>query len=142
MGIGRHSRCISSLFSLQICEDEFTKWYVQSEERIRAQVRQVFDEIDADKSGTIDKHELKKLLETLDPRVTDADVEEAITAMYKHGSREEITFEEFDEWYRHSILFERQKKAVEEDMGGVTRRRLVAPATGEEVSPVCPSNHW
>lgn len=92
---------------------------MQSEERIRAQVRQVFDDIDTNKSGTIDKEELKKLLETLDPRVTDADVDEAINAMYKHGSREEITFEEFDEWYRHSILFERQKKAVEEDMHGV-----------------------
>merc|ERR1712032_1509747 len=28
-------------------------------------------------------------------------------------------FDEFDNWYRHSILFERQKKAVEEDMEGV-----------------------
>jgi len=102
-----------------ISEDEFTKWYIQSEERIRSQVRQVFDKIDANSSGTIDKEELKKLLERLDPRVTDADVEEALSAMQEGGSRDEISFEEFDNWYRHSILFERQKKAVEEDMEGV-----------------------
>lgn len=112
------------LFAVQICEEEFSSWYIQSEERIRSQVRHVFDEIDANKSGTIDRKELKTLLETLDPRVSDADVEEAITAMYKSGSREEISFEEFDEWYRHSILFERQKKAVEEDMHGVMENLL------------------
>ena len=113
-------------FALQICEEEFSSWYIQSEERIRSQVRHVFDEIDANKSGTIDRTELKTLLETLDPRVSDADVEEAINSMYKSGSREEITFEEFDEWYRHSILFERQKKAVEEDMHGVMEN-LIPP---------------
>lgn len=115
----------------EICEDEFSKWYIQSEERIRSQVRHVFDEIDANKSGTIDRKELKTLLETLDPRVTDADVEEAIGAMYKSGSREEITFDEFDEWYRQSILFERQKKAVEEDMHGVMENLM--PPWGEGV---------
>lgn len=92
-------------------------------------MRHVFNEIDADKSGTIDRKELKTLLETLDPRVSDADVEEAIAAMYQHGSRDEITFEEFDTWYRHSILFERQKKAVEEDMQGVMENLM--PPWGE-----------
>jgi Ca2+/Na+ antiporter len=58
-------------------------------------------------------------------------VEEAITSMYKHGSREEISFEEFDEWYRHSILFERQKKAVEEDMQGVMEN--LTPPWGEGI---------
>lgn len=115
----------------EICEEEFSRWYIQSEERIRSQVRHVFDEIDANKSGTIDRTELKTLLETLDPRVSDADVEEAINAMYKSGSREEISFEEFDEWYRHSILFERQKKAVEEDMHGVMENLM--PPWGEGI---------
>lgn len=39
--------------------------------------------------------------------------------MYKHGSREEITFEEFSDWYRESIMFDQQKKNIEEDMEGV-----------------------
>jgi Ca2+/Na+ antiporter len=84
-----------------------------------SQVRHVFDKIDANKSNTIDKDELKTLLAMLDPHVTDEHVEQAIDAMYKHGSREEITFEEFSDWYKDSIIYERQKKMVQEDMEGV-----------------------
>lgn len=101
-----------------ISEEEFNKWYTTSAELIRSQVKSVFDSVDTDKSGTIDKFELKALLLELDPRVTDEDVELAIESMYKHGSKEEISFDEFEEWYEHSIIYERQLKAVEEDMEG------------------------
>lgn len=102
-----------------ISEEEFHKWYTTSAELIRSQVKNVFESLDTDNSGTIDKYELKALLLELDPRVTDEDCADAIDEMYKHGSREEITFEEFEEWYEHSIIYERQKKLVEEDMEGV-----------------------
>ena len=114
---------------LQISQKEFTDWYCKSEERILSQVRHVFDSIDANKSNTIDRAELKTLLAMLDPRVTDDDVNQAIEAMYKHGSRDEITFEEFSDWYRKSIIYERQKKMVEEDMGGVWEN-LIPPTDG------------
>ena len=39
--------------------------------------------------------------------------------MYKGGSREEITFEEFSEWYKQCAIFEKQKALVKEDMQGV-----------------------
>lgn len=55
----------------------------------------------------------------LDPHVTDEEVDAALDAMYKHGSREEITFEEFSEWYKNSIVYERQRKLIQEDMEGV-----------------------
>ena len=112
-----HSHRFSCL--VQIDELEFTKWYMRSEERVLSQVKHVFDTFDVDNSGTIDRHELKMLLEKLEPRVTDRDVEQAIDAMYKSGSRDEITFDEFSEWYKHSMIYQRQKKAVEEDMQGV-----------------------
>lgn len=102
-----------------ISEHEFSKWYVRSEERILSQVKHVFDSFDVNTSSTIDRTELKMLLGKLEPRVTDEDVEEAIGQMYKTGSRDEITFDEFSEWYRTSIIYERQKKAVQEDMEGV-----------------------
>jgi sodium/potassium/calcium exchanger 2 len=105
--------------STQISELEFSKWYVRSEERILSQVKHVFDSFDVNHSNTIDRNELKMLLEKLEPRVTDEDVEDAINQMYQSGSRDEITFEEFSEWYRKSIIYERVKKAVEEDMEGV-----------------------
>jgi hypothetical protein len=72
---------------------------------------------------------LKTLLETLDPHVTDVHVEEAIESMYKHGSRDEISFEEFSEWYKTSIIYERQKQMVEEDLQGAWEN-LVPPKDG------------
>eukprot|EP00542_Grammatophora_oceanica_P009525 CAMPEP_0194031458 /NCGR_PEP_ID=MMETSP0009_2-20130614/4627_1 /TAXON_ID=210454 /ORGANISM="Grammatophora oceanica, Strain CCMP 410" /LENGTH=790 /DNA_ID=CAMNT_0038671613 /DNA_START=88 /DNA_END=2460 /DNA_ORIENTATION=+ len=103
----------------KICEQEFSKWYVRSEERILSQVKHIFDTFDTNNSHTIERDELRHLLEKLEPRVTEQDVEDAIDQMHKTGSREEITFEEFSEWYRRSLIYERHKKAVESDMGGV-----------------------
>ena len=94
-----------------------------------SQVRHVFDKIDANKSNTIDAEELKTLLAMLDPHVTDTEVTAALESMYRHGSREEITFEEFSEWYRKSVVFERQKKVIEEDMEGVWEN-LYPPSEG------------
>ena len=111
--------------------DEFNSWYTRSAELIRSQVRQIFDQLDKDNSGTLDKLEVKALLVELDPTVTDEDVEAAIDAMYKEGSREEITFDEFEAWYEHSIIYERQLHAVEEDMEGVFEN--LKPPMGEGI---------
>lgn len=92
---------------------------MRSEERILSQVKHVFDSFDVNSSNTIDRTELKFLLEKLEPRVTEDDVDEAINQMYKSGSRDEITFDEFSDWYRKSLIYERQRKAVAEDMEGV-----------------------
>jgi len=102
-----------------ISRKEFTEWYCKSEERIMSQVRHVFDQIDVDKSNSIDKDELKTLLATLDPHVSDEDVESALEEMYKHGDPAEITFEEFSEWYKRSLLFEKQRQLIDEDIKGV-----------------------
>mmetsp|Transcript_35140 Transcript_35140/g.85098 ORF Transcript_35140/g.85098 Transcript_35140/m.85098 type:complete len:743 (-) Transcript_35140:1249-3477(-) len=102
-----------------ISQTEFTEWYCRSEERILSQVHHVFDQIDVDKSGSIDRGEVKTLLTKLDPHTTDDDVVEALNTMYKGGSREEITFEEFADWYKQCAIFEKQKALVEEDMQGV-----------------------
>jgi len=79
----------------------------------------VFDQIDVDKSNTLDKEELKTLLATLDPHVSDQDVQSALEEMYKHGSPDEITFDEFSEWYKSSMIYERQKQLIEGDIEGV-----------------------
>jgi len=102
-----------------ISQSEFTNWYCRSEERILSQVHHVFDQIDVDKSNSIDKDEVKTLLTMLDPHTTDEDVEIALEDMYKEGRRDEITFEEFSEWYKKCAIFEKQKALVEEDMIGV-----------------------
>lgn len=103
-----------------ISREEFNRWYTQSAELVRSQTRYIFDYLDTDESGTLDKEEIKVMLEELDPNINDEDVKEAIDAMCKHGSGEEITYTEFEEWYEHSMIYERQKKAIEEDMDGVS----------------------
>jgi len=102
-----------------ISHKEFTAWYCRSEERIMSQVRHVFDQIDVDNSNTLDKDELKTLLATLDPHVTDEDVQSSLVEMYKDGDPDEITFEEFSEWYKQSMIYERQKQMIKEDVEGV-----------------------
>jgi len=102
-----------------ISRKEFTAWYCRSEERIMSQVRDVFDQIDVDNSNSIDKEELKTLLSTLDPHVSDENVDSALEEMYKHGDPNEITFEEFSEWYKSSLLYEKQKQLIEDDIEGV-----------------------
>ena len=104
---------------LQVSQSEFTNWYCQSEERILSQVHHVFDQIDVNKSNSIDKNEVKTLLTMLDPMTTDEDVDSALKAMYQDGRTDEITFEEFSDWYKQCAIFERQKALVKEDSQGV-----------------------
>jgi len=112
-----------------ISEEEFNTWYINSKELIRSQVHLVFDKLDTNRSGTLDKQEIRALLVELDPAITDEDVDEAVASMYQEGSREEISFQEFSDWYESSILYERQKKAMEEDMQGVWEN--LKPPKGE-----------
>lgn len=102
-----------------ISRKEFTEWYCKSEERIMSQVRDVFDKIDVDNSNSIDEDELKTLLATLDPHVSDEDVLSALEEMNSQGNPQEITFDEFTVWYKHSLIFERQKELIDEDIQGV-----------------------
>lgn len=119
----------------QICEEEFAKWYVKSEERILSKVKPVFDTFDVDKSGTIDRDEVRQLLKTLAPSVAETDVDDAMKAMFKSGSTEEITYDEFADWYVHSIIYTRQQtiieKQIEEEAQGVCE--ALSPPTGEGI---------
>lgn len=114
---------MTSASTCQISEEEFTKWYVKSEERVLSKVRPIFDEFDTDNSGTIDREEVCSLLKKLQPDVTEEDVDAALKAMYKSGSTEEITFDEFSQWYVHSIIYTKQQqeleKQIEEEANGV-----------------------
>uniref|UniRef100_A0A7S4EEU9 EF-hand domain-containing protein n=1 Tax=Pseudo-nitzschia australis TaxID=44445 RepID=A0A7S4EEU9_9STRA len=112
-----------------ISRNEFTDWYLKSEKRLLAQVRNVFDQIDINKSNTLERNELKTLLATLDPHVTDADVQSALTDIHKAGSTEELTFEEFSEWYKSSVIYQRKIHQIDENMGGVCDN-LYPPAKG------------
>jgi len=106
----------------KISEAEFTTWYCRSEERMKAKVKNVFDRFDVNKDGRIDRHEVKRVLETLEPRVTDQDVDASLAAMYQDGSTEEITYQEFSQWYMHSILYDKGQELIDEQLDGVWGR--------------------
>ena len=103
----------------RITEEDFTAWYINSEQQILKRVRTIFDYFDTNKSGTIDRDKIKNLLETVEPTVSDEDVDQAMVAMYQTGSKNEITFDEFSNWYIHSIIYQEQTKRVQEDMNGI-----------------------
>ena len=89
---------------------------------MKAKVKNVFDRFDVNKDGRIDRHEVKRVLETLEPRVTDQDVDASLAAMYQDGSIEEITYQEFSEWYMHSILYDKSKELIDKQLDGVWGR--------------------
>lgn len=98
---------------------EFTKWYIKSEERIRARLRNIFDMFDENNSGSIEKVELKNALAQLEPNITDNDVQAALKEMYQEGDAEEISFKEFSDWYKKSILYEKHVDTVDTAMEGI-----------------------
>jgi len=103
----------------KICKSEFTNWYMRSEKLMRSKVKSVFDMFDKDNSGSIDRHELKALLLTIDPKTSDADIDGALEECHKTGSKDEISYDEFTSWYVQSLMYDRQKEEVAETMGGI-----------------------
>ncbi len=98
----------------QIDYAEFTKWYIRSEARLRNANKVAFSRFDTNKSGTIEKTELKKLLHSLGDKPSEADIDEALKEMYQSGKPDEITFDEFDAWYSHSMFWTDHVKEAEE----------------------------
>lgn len=99
----------------KITEEDFVKWYIRSEKRISMRTKLVFDFFDTEKLGKITGPNLKKLLKTVEPTVTDEDVDKAMSAMYMTGSKDEISFDEFSNWYVHSMIYQKRTKRIEED---------------------------
>ena len=65
-------------------------------------LREVFDEIDADRSGHIDRVEVKQLLQRLWERdVSDGEAEEALAAIDTDEDKQ-VSFHEFTAWYMKS----------------------------------------
>ena len=58
-------------------------------------MKPTFDIFNGDKSGTIDRGEVRELLKKIELTVSESDVDDAIGAMYKSGSTEETRLESF-----------------------------------------------
>lgn len=102
-----------------INKEEFTKWYVTSEKRILSNVEHTFKKLDKDQSGTIDRSEVKTLLRAMDPTVTEEEVTAALQEMNQSGDWNEISYQEFSDWYIHSFVYQHQKEEAEEESEGI-----------------------
>eukprot|EP00586_Coscinodiscus_wailesii_P010359 CAMPEP_0172501246 /NCGR_PEP_ID=MMETSP1066-20121228/147664_1 /TAXON_ID=671091 /ORGANISM="Coscinodiscus wailesii, Strain CCMP2513" /LENGTH=735 /DNA_ID=CAMNT_0013275917 /DNA_START=157 /DNA_END=2364 /DNA_ORIENTATION=+ len=112
----------------KITEQEFTEYYIRSQGQIQKKMSSVFKKFDKDGNGSIDRKELKALLESIEPSTTDKDIDQAMKEL-DSDQNEIITFDEFSEWYSKSILFERRMDDVKSNMQG-TFDHLKPPAEG------------
>eukprot|EP01043_Picozoa_sp_COSAG02_P054588 COSAG02_NODE_6203_length_3732_cov_1.726122_2_plen_626_part_00 len=71
----------------------------QHDEDDELDIRVMFNEIDTDNSGFLDRHEAKALMFKLFPGMSDVDFEAAFINMDSDGS-EEIDFYEFSDWWK------------------------------------------
>lgn len=110
--------------------EEFTVWYLASEERINAEVREVFEHFDANSNGSIEASELRKVLNGLNHDMEDNDLEEAIQRLDDNHNGE-ISFQQFFDWYTTTVFYQEDKKkadAAQEAAQGLS----LAPPPEEE----------
>mmetsp|Transcript_20314 Transcript_20314/g.26437 ORF Transcript_20314/g.26437 Transcript_20314/m.26437 type:complete len:678 (+) Transcript_20314:172-2205(+) len=96
-----------------ISKDKFTTWYMNSEHRIRAQTKTLFDRFDLNKSGTIDRTEVGSLLRGLGNVCSDEDIVKALEEL-GGSSDSEVDFAHFEGWYLNSLFWTRQQEAADE----------------------------
>ncbi|RUS85783.1 hypothetical protein EGW08_006412 [Elysia chlorotica] len=77
----------------RITLEEFVKGMTQMEQFIK-KLGELFNKFDADKSGFLDKEELRKVLESCGHKFTEAEINEILRSADKSGDGK-ISFEEF-----------------------------------------------
>jgi Ca2+-binding EF-hand superfamily protein len=68
-----------------------------------AGIRRLFEDMDVDGSGTLDKHELELLAASAGKKMTKRQIADAMRAMDKDSSGE-VDFEEFKNWWVHGVM--------------------------------------
>lgn len=95
-----------------ITKAEFVKWYLTSESRIQSEMKECFDKVDLNHNGTVERSELKVLLQNLGHKATDEEVAEEEKRM--NVSDAGMTLRDFEEWYKESIFYGQQVTVGEE----------------------------
>jgi K+-dependent Na+/Ca+ exchanger-like protein len=90
----------------QISKDEFEKWYQVSEYRVQAEMHNVFKEMDTNGDGRVGEEEFKTAMNNLANVSKPLTEEELAHGLHLFaGDDNEISFEEFSEWYKTTILY-------------------------------------
>jgi K+-dependent Na+/Ca+ exchanger-like protein len=103
----------------QISLEEFRAWYDVSEHRVRAEAKELFDQIDVEKSGSIWRSNIVQLIEKLGGDTSEEAVNKLWTEAAGSSDAKELEFEAFGTWYESSMLFQdkikEMKQAAEEE---------------------------
>merc|ERR1719291_1262895 len=102
----------------EIVEEENSELYTASQKHLLSKIGQMFDDLDPENAGVLNRNEFFGLLMRLEPIMTEADVEEALEDAFESGTKEEITFEKFTEWY-YARLSQKEKGAQDEARGSI-----------------------
>jgi len=108
--------------------------------RLKAELRNTFDEFDVDKSGTIDGGELRKLMKELGTEVLEVDIEATLVEAHITGPSDQISFEEFQNWYTQSRYWEERMTIADtcaEEITEPTADHLKPPKDGKWFDYVC-----
>ena len=101
--------------------EEFSAWYLKSDQMLQAELDARFDALDVDRDGMLSPGELRPLLmaeaasaatEAMDEGVIAKAMEE-IENLTKGTNRGKLDKSEFGAWYKASLFWEQQKKSAE-----------------------------
>jgi K+-dependent Na+/Ca+ exchanger-like protein len=100
--------------------EEFKAWYLASETRVMADVHKAFYELDYTKDGMIELKEFRKVIVSMGMQdfLDDNAIVEALTYFKTNedpGKPNKISFEQFQAWYKQSMLWEKQQEEGKHD---------------------------
>jgi len=104
--------------------ENFSKWYKVSEARVAIEVRRVFDELDVNGNGTIDKSEIQALVGSLrhGRQIDDIEYQDIVKDIAKWSAGDQgsagvepeenfsVDYPVFERWYSQSMYGEAHKK--------------------------------
>ena len=92
-----------------ISRDEFYVWYASSEKGLGEQVKMAFDALDENNDGNIACEKLPIVLGKLKHKISNKELKLILAELDKDEDGF-LSFEEFESWYKQSVLWERLRR--------------------------------
>jgi K+-dependent Na+/Ca+ exchanger-like protein len=100
-----------------VTKASFTIWYTGNEQRLKNETREIFNKYDTDKANTIKRTDVIKFMSELGHigRGNEDRIEDAATQIKSTCKDPDfLTYDDFTEWYEHSLFWEAEKAAAEQ----------------------------
>merc|ERR1740139_981151 len=96
----------------QVDKEEFSKWYLSSEQRIRSQIKKIFDDLDENGTGRLRIYEIASLFTRLNYHLPSthleaalAEIRAAATPGADGDAATTVTYVQFEAWYKDSLFW-------------------------------------